>query len=92
MFMFQLQVDIGGDQEEEEGLENCEYRDYGFMEIHLSVHVVNVVKGPRTVQLHDMNGKQRLYILMDLKSIHNFLSKQTAKKLGYHLQELMGRG
>lgn len=56
--------------------------------MQLSLQALHGSLGARTMRLEDMCKKNIVYALVDSSNTHNFLSKQSANKLGYLVQKM----
>lgn len=54
--------------------------------MHVSLHALSGSLGYRIMRFSGMYNNRRLYVLIDSGSTHNFLSEQTAHKLGCSLR------
>lgn len=84
--VYQLEVEVGGDIEEEsedevdmEGTTEC---------AHLSLHALDGVSFFHTMRVVGHYGKTPLHILLDSGSTHNFVGVTKAKKLGCKVEQI----
>lgn len=57
-------------------------------EVEISVHAMAGVRGPRTMRFKTLVKKQRMVVLIDNGSSHNFINQRLATKLNFIAQQV----
>lgn len=79
--MLELQVDTHEDGDEEEFVDAAE-------DLQMSLHALSGNYGKQTMKVEGFFGTQRMHILIDKGSTHNFISESTVRRLKCPLQKV----